>query len=79
MKQTCKEILERAQYLLDDEITFLTEEERQHIQAHLEDCQPCLERYGLEQEVKTVIGRLKGAERCPESLRVRITAIFRQA
>ena len=81
MKQTCKEIFEdayrRAYMLLDGE--GLTEAERLEIEAHLEDCAPCLERYGLEVEVSVVIARLRGAQACPDEVRRRIEALLEQA
>ena len=74
MKDHCREILEQAYLYLDDEV--LTERQRAEIQQHLEDCAPCLERVGLEQEVFRVVARLKGTERCPEKLRQRISALI---
>ena len=81
MKQTCKEIFEdayrRAYLLLDGE--GLSEAERLEIEAHLEDCGPCLERYGLQVEVSVVIARLRGVQTCPDEVRRRIEALLEQA
>ena len=76
MKQRCRETLERVYLFLDGE--GLTEAERIEIEAHLEDCPPCFERYGVEIEVKTIVARLRGTHRCPDSLRSRIAALLQQ-
>jgi mycothiol system anti-sigma-R factor len=79
MKQRCREILERAEVLLDGEITMITESERLEIQNHLEDCQPCYERYGLEAHFVGLIHRLKGSSPCPDDLKAKITQYLREA
>lgn len=67
-------MLEQAYLILDGE--DVDEGERRHIQEHLEACGPCYERYGLEQEVKGLIARLRGCTTCPDNLRVRITTLL---
>lgn len=70
MKETCRVALERAYLFLDGEI--LTENERIEIQLHLEECQPCYERFGLDKEFTVLLTRLKSQHHCPESLRRKI-------
>ena len=78
MKHHCKEVLERAYLYLDGE--GLTEVQRIEIETHLDDCGPCLESYGVEREIVTVIiARLRGAQRCPDALKERISAALEQA
>lgn len=78
MSHRCKEVLERAYLFLDGE--GLTEVQRVEIEAHLEDCGPCLEAYGVEKEVVTVIiARLRGATPCPDRLKERISVAIEQA
>ena len=74
MKQRCKEVLERAYLFLDGEI--LSEAERVEIEAHLEDCAPCLEQYGYERETVVVLARLRGKTPCPDELRSRIANLL---
>jgi mycothiol system anti-sigma-R factor len=74
MKQRCREVLERAYLFLDGEI--LSEAERIEIEAHLEDCAPCLEQYGYERETVVVLARLRGKTHCPDSLRSRIANLL---
>lgn len=78
MSHRCKEVLERAYLFLDGE--GLTEVQRIEIEAHLEECGPCLESYGVEKEVVTVIiARLRGATPCPDQLKKRIAVAIEQA
>lgn len=77
MKETCREYLQRAYLFLDGEI--LSETERIEIQVHLEECSPCLARYGLEEELMTVIARLRHASACPDRLKTRIASLLEQA
>ena len=78
MSHRCKEVLERAYLFLDGE--GLTEAQRVEIETHLEECGPCLEAYGVEREVVTVIiARLRGATPCPAQLKARIVVAIEQA
>jgi mycothiol system anti-sigma-R factor len=74
MKPSCKETLARAYLFMDGEM--LSERERREISSHLEACRPCYERYGLDEDVTRLVARLRGSERCPETLKVRIQALF---
>ena len=64
----CREAIHIIYHYLDGE---LTEDRRVEIQAHLDDCLPCLEAYDFEAELRLVIAR-KCREEVPESLRMRI-------
>jgi mycothiol system anti-sigma-R factor len=77
MKEVCRETLERAYLFLDGEL--LSAAERHQISVHLEECQPCLERYGLETEVTVLLARLKGVHRCPDGLKARIADLLEEA
>ena len=64
----CNETLREVYLSLDGE---LPEDDRRHIQEHLDDCSPCLAAFDFEAELRAVV-----AQRCrdevPESLRARI-------
>ena len=77
MKEHCKEILARAYLFLDGE--GLSQSERIEIEAHLEECAPCLERYDLQTEVRSIVFRIGGATPCPEALKTRISNLLEQA
>ena len=76
MKDHCRETLKRAYLILDGE--EVDETERAEILAHLEECEPCLDRYGLEKHFKGLMARLGGETRCPAELRRRITFLIDQ-
>ena len=76
MKPECREALERAYLYLDGEL--LSDADRRHIQAHLDDCAPCYERVGVEREVTVVVARLAQRSRCPQELRARITSLLHE-
>jgi mycothiol system anti-sigma-R factor len=77
MKEHCREILERAYLFLDGE--GLSQAERIEIEAHLEECAPCLERYDLQTEVRSIVFRIGGSTPCPETLKHRISNLLEQA
>lgn len=74
MKEVCREYLARAYLFLDGEV--LSETERIEIRVHLEECSPCLERYGMERELVAVMARLRTATRCPDALKNRIATLL---
>ena len=78
MSHYCKEVLAQAYLYLDGE--GLSSEQRIQIETHLEECGPCLEAYGVEREVVTVIiARLRGSTQCPDSLKERISTALEDA
>ena len=74
MKEYCRKTLQQAYLFLDGEI--LSETERTEISIHLEECAPCYERYGVEEQVKALLTRLRGNCRCPDELREKITRLI---
>ena len=65
---TCQEALEELYTFLDGELTV---EKREHIRVHLDDCNPCLEHYDFEAELRIVIST-KCKEQVPDSLRAQV-------
>ena len=74
MKPECRDALERAYLYLDREV--LSDSDRRHIEAHLDECAPCFERVGLERHITMVVARLSDRSRCPHELRARITSLL---
>ena len=68
----CNETLRELYGYLDGE---LTDDDRRHIQRHLDDCSPCLEAYDFEAELKLVV-RNRCRDQVPETLRVRIAQVL---
>ena len=65
---TCEEALTELYTFLDGELTV---EKREHIRVHLDDCNPCLEQYDFEAELRIVIAA-QCKESVPQSLKEKI-------
>jgi mycothiol system anti-sigma-R factor len=76
MKEDCRVTLQKAYLYLDGEV--LSEQERVEIRVHLEECRPCLERYGLEGEVTALVSRLRKHESCPPRVKERIRNLIEE-
>ena len=66
----CGQTVERLYQFIDGE---LTDERRQQIERHLDECSPCLQAVGFERELRVVIAN-RCKDRVPEELRQRIRA-----
>jgi mycothiol system anti-sigma-R factor len=71
----CEEVLADVYLYLDDETDT---EARRRIRAHLDDCAPCLRRFGLEQDVKVLVARSCGGDVAPSSLKTNIRVRLQQ-
>ena len=67
--QECEHVLARVYEFLDNE---LDEASGDAIRRHLADCEPCLDRFDVEQAVKRLVNRCCGGDRAPDRLRLRI-------
>ena len=80
MSDECKDVLDEVYLYLDLECT---DDRRQLIKHHLDECSPCLREYGIEQEVKALVARCCGGDTAPielkERLRVRLAALVFEA
>jgi anti-sigma factor (TIGR02949 family) len=65
----CEHVLARVHEFLDHELDTATGDE---IRAHLSDCEPCLDRFDVEQAVKSLVKRCCGNDKAPAHLRVSI-------
>jgi mycothiol system anti-sigma-R factor len=70
----CREVLEDVYPYLDGELAV---EQHTMIRHHLDDCSPCLRKYGLEQDVKALVARCCGNDAAPETLRSKVLARLR--
>ena len=71
--EECADYLERIVYFLDNE---LDEADCTAVQAHLDECGPCLERFDLQRTVKAVDAR-SCYEAAPTDLRQRVMVQIR--
>jgi mycothiol system anti-sigma-R factor len=70
----CEQVLEELYTYLDGE---LTDERRHLISHHLDDCNPCLEVFDFEAELRMVV-QTRCQEQVPDQLRLRVEASLRQ-
>jgi mycothiol system anti-sigma-R factor len=68
----CKEVVERLYVFLDGE---LTDQRRDLIRRHLDECSPCLEAFEFETELRTMISS-RSKERCPDVLLDKIARVL---
>lgn len=71
----CRQVLEEVYLYLDGEVSG---PERAAIKQHLDECGPCLQRYGIEQEVKALVARCHAREQAPGHLRERVLTTLRR-
>jgi len=65
----CSEVIEKVYLYLDGEID---DETRHIVRVHLDECAPCLRKFGLEQDVKALVARTCGGDVAPDGLRQRL-------
>ena len=51
---------------------------RKLLEKHLDECSPCLERYGLDEHLKTLLATKCGGEHAPDGLKQRLRATIRK-
>lgn len=71
----CAEVIEQVYLYLDGECDA---EAHRRIRVHLDECAPCLRKYGVEQDVKALVARCCGEEQTPDGLRQRVLARLQQ-
>jgi mycothiol system anti-sigma-R factor len=67
----CEHVLERVYEFLDKEVDDATGDA---IRRHLSMCEPCLERFDVEEAVKSLVHRRCGGETAPTHLRAKIVS-----
>jgi mycothiol system anti-sigma-R factor len=72
----CEHMLERVYQFLDHELDTASSDE---IREHLASCEPCLDRYDVEQAVKALVSRSCGGDKAPSNLRTKVLSQLAQA
>jgi mycothiol system anti-sigma-R factor len=72
----CQYALERVYMFLDHE---LDDASGDVIRQHLAACEPCLERFDVEQAFKSLVARRCGGETAPQQLRDKVLGALWQA
>ncbi|MFC7623720.1 mycothiol system anti-sigma-R factor [Microlunatus sp. GCM10028923] len=65
----CEQVLTRVYEFLDHE---LDDASGDAIRTHLAACEPCLERFDVEQAVKALVSRCCGNDKAPDQLRSKV-------
>src|SRR3954462_13391870 len=65
----CSDVIEQVYLYLDGEID---DTQRTIVRQHLDECAPCLRRFGLENEVKALVARSCGGDTAPDGLKQRL-------
>ena len=68
-KTDCSVVISEVYLYLDLECS---DDRRDLIKTHLDDCSDCLREYGIEHEVKALVARCCGDETAPKELRERL-------
>jgi len=71
----CAHVIEKVYLYLDGEID---DEARHIVREHLDECAPCLRKFGLEQDVKALVARTCGGDVAPDGLRERLVVRLQQ-
>lgn len=70
----CDDALAEIYLLLDKECT---PERDAELRRHIEDCPPCLEEYGIDEQIKQLLARKCGGDHAPAELKNRLKASIR--
>ncbi|MGW8380093.1 mycothiol system anti-sigma-R factor [Streptomyces sp. ODS28] len=65
----CSEVLDHLYEYLDRE---MPDSDCEKFKEHFDECSPCFEKYGLEQEVKKLVKRCCGHDDVPSDLRAKV-------
>ncbi|MDV2474915.1 mycothiol system anti-sigma-R factor [Rhodococcus zopfii] len=71
----CSAVIADVYLLLDSECDDTS---RARLQRHLHECGACLEAYGIEEKIKSLLSRKCGGEHAPEGLRERLMVEIRR-
>ncbi len=74
MDLDCSAVLADVWLILDGECDQATRDRLQH---HMDHCSPCIEQYGLEEKLKSLLNRKCGGDKAPDTLRQRLTMEIR--
>lgn len=74
-KVHCEEALAEIYLLLDRECS---PERDEQLRKHIEDCPPCLEEYGIDEQLKQLLARKCGGDHAPAELKTRLRASIRK-
>jgi mycothiol system anti-sigma-R factor len=65
----CEHVLERVYEFIDNELDTASGDA---IRQHLSDCEPCLDKFDVEQAVKKLVAKRRGGDQAPAHLRDKV-------
>ena len=71
----CNEALAEIFLLLDRECS---PERDAELRRHIEDCPPCLEEYGIDEQLKQLLARKCGGDHAPDQLKQKLRTSIRK-
>jgi mycothiol system anti-sigma-R factor len=71
----CEETLAEIYLLLDRECS---PERDAELRRHIDDCPPCLEEYGIDEQLKLLLARKCGGDHAPAELKRKLRASIRK-
>ncbi|WP_019814159.1 mycothiol system anti-sigma-R factor [Saccharomonospora saliphila] len=71
----CDDALAEIYLLLDKECS---PERDEQLRKHIDDCPPCLEEYGIDDQIKRLLARKCGGDLAPAELKSRLQASIRR-
>jgi mycothiol system anti-sigma-R factor len=71
----CTEVLDVVYTFLDDEADEVT---CAMVRQHLEECSPCLRKFGIERQLKELVARSCGCDPVPADLRAKVVTRIRE-
>jgi mycothiol system anti-sigma-R factor len=71
----CREVLAELWLFLDNECNH---ERRELLRRHLDECDPCLEEFGLEEHLKALLARKCRGDHAPDALKERLRQSIRE-
>ncbi|WP_024795517.1 mycothiol system anti-sigma-R factor [Tomitella biformata] len=72
----CSAVIADVWLFLDNECDEAT---RERLNRHMAGCRACLSTYGIEEQLKVLLGRKCGGEHAPEGLRQRLSIEIRRS
>lgn len=71
----CDEALAEIYLLLDHECS---PDHENQLRKHIDDCPPCLEEYGIDEQLKQLLARKCGGDHAPDELKSKLRASIRK-
>ncbi|MGA9873046.1 MAG: mycothiol system anti-sigma-R factor [Rhodococcus sp. (in: high G+C Gram-positive bacteria)] len=71
----CSAVIADVWLMLDNECD---DNSRKRLQRHIDECGSCFAAYGIEEKVKSLIGRKCGGDQAPAGLRERLSVEIRR-